>query len=247
MQSPTVQSISHAGVIQAKRVTSALRHSNPRAATTIPEPPLARFLFADRRMAWVWLIVRVYAGYEWFAAGFQKMTGTSIDIGTFGQKSTPWVFTTHTGAAITGFSKGAIAQTAGQHPNVQGWYASFLQTFVLPHPAFWAYLITFGELAVGLGLIFGILTGIAAFFGVFMNLNYVLAGAVSTNPILGFLGLFLILAWRIAGYYGADRYLLPLLGTPWTGSLVTQDVAAPQASGQADDIQSSLPRTAPIK
>jgi thiosulfate dehydrogenase [quinone] large subunit len=25
----------------------------------------------------------------------------------------------------------------------------------------------------------------------------------------------LILAWRNAGYYGVDRYLLPALGTPW--------------------------------
>jgi thiosulfate dehydrogenase [quinone] large subunit len=25
----------------------------------------------------------------------------------------------------------------------------------------------------------------------------------------------LILAWRVAGYYGLDRYLLPMLGTPW--------------------------------
>jgi thiosulfate dehydrogenase [quinone] large subunit len=64
------------------------------------------------------------------------------------------------------------------------------------------------------------LTGIAAFFGVFMNLNYLLAGTVSVNPVLGFLGIFLVLAWRVAGYYGVDRYLLPLLGTPWTGSLV---------------------------
>lgn len=247
MQSPTVQSIMHAGSTQTQRVTRALRSANPRAATTIPEPPLARFLFADRRMAWFWLIVRVYAGYAWFAAGFEKLTGTSIDFGTFGQKSTPWVFTTHTGAAIKGFVNGALAQTTGSHANVQGWYGSFLKTFVLPHPAFWAYAITFGELAVGLGLIFGLLTGIAAFFGVFMNLNYVLAGAVSTNPILGFLGLFLILAWRIAGYYGADRYLLPLLGTPWTGSLTTHESASSVAVAQADDIQSSLPRTAPIK
>ncbi|HLZ21355.1 MAG TPA: hypothetical protein VKQ30_04450, partial [Ktedonobacterales bacterium] len=59
----------------------------------------------------------------------------------------------------------------------------------------------------------------AAFFGLAMNLNYLLAGTVSTNPILGVLALFLILAWRVAGYYGVDRYLLPLLGTPWTGSL----------------------------
>ncbi len=215
---------------QARRLTGAIRRVHPEAATTIPEPPLARFLFADRRMAWIWLLIRIYAGYAWFAAGWEKLTGTSIDIGSFGEKSPggPWVFTTHTGAAIQGFVHGALAQTTGAHANVQGWYASFLQTFVLPHPAFWAYLITFGELAVGLGLILGVLTGIAAFFGVFMNLNYLLAGAVSTNPILGFLGLFLVLAWRIAGYYGADRYLLPLIGVPWTGPLVSYtDTAQP--------------------
>ena len=24
-----------------------------------------------------------------------------------------------------------------------------------------------------------------------------------------------MLAWRVAGYYGVDQWLLPLLGTPW--------------------------------
>ena len=24
-----------------------------------------------------------------------------------------------------------------------------------------------------------------------------------------------MLAWKVAGYYGLDRYLLPMLGTPW--------------------------------
>jgi thiosulfate dehydrogenase [quinone] large subunit len=50
-------------------------------------------------------------------------------------------------------------------------------------------------------------------------MNFLLAGAVSINPVIGTLALFLVLAWRIAGYYGIDRYLLPLFGTPWTGSL----------------------------
>lgn len=71
-----------------------------------------------------------------------------------------------------------------------------------------------------MGLILGALTGIAAFFGVLMNFNYLLAGTVSTNPILGFLGILLVLAWRIAGYWGLDRWLLPLLGTPWTGPML---------------------------
>ena len=55
-----------------------------------------------------------------------------------------------------------------------------------------------------------------------MNMNFILAGAVSINPIIGGLALFIMLAWRVAGYYGVDRYLLPLLGTPWTGSLTKQ-------------------------
>jgi hypothetical protein len=43
-----------------------------------------------------------------------------------------------------------------------------------------------GELLVGIGLIVGALTGIAAFFGVFMNMNLLLAGAVSINQIILF-------------------------------------------------------------
>ena len=213
-----------------KTMSSIFKAIQPKTATHIPEPPIARFLFADTRMAWVWLIVRVYVGYQWFVAGWDKLTGNSIDIAShFGQKvGEPWVFGSHDGAAILGFANGAIAKATGAHPAVQDWYASFLKTFVIPNPGFWAYLITFGELAVGLGLIVGCLTGIAAFFGLVMNFNYVLAGTISTNPILGFLALFLILAWRIAGYYGVDRYLLPLLGTPWTGSLAKKE--QPKAS-----------------
>ncbi len=192
----------------------------PRAVTQIPEPPLAKFLFADTRMAWFWLIVRVYAGWQWLVAGWDKLTGYSIDIGTFGKKvGNPWVFSGHDGAAMQGFVTNALKGATGLHPSVQDWYANFLKGFVLPNAGAFAYIITFGEILVGVGLIVGALTGIAAFFGVFMNMNYLLAGTVSTNPILGFIGLFLILAWRIAGYYGVDRYLLPALGTPWTGTL----------------------------
>lgn len=214
---------------------------NPRSVTQIPEPPLARFLFADTRMAWLWLIIRVYAGWEWLVAGWDKLTGYSLDFGSFGEKvGNPWVFSANDGAAMKGFVTSALAKTGGAHPTVQDWYGNFLKTFVLPHAGTWAYVITFGELLVGVGLILGALTGIAAFFGVFMNLNYLLAGTVSTNPILGFLGLFLILAWRIAGYYGADRYLLPLLGTPWTGSLVGTDGVDPTTGKPAQ-------RTAPLR
>ena len=64
-------------------------------------------------------------------------------------------------------------------------------------------------------MIVGALVGIAAFFGTVLNFNFQLAGSASTNPVLFGLGVFLVLAWKIAGWWGLDRYLLPLLGTPW--------------------------------
>jgi len=200
------------------KITEVIR---PKEVTQVPEPPIARFLFADTRMAWLWLIVRLYVGYQWITAGLEKLTGYSFTFdASFGHKlSSPWVFGAHDGAAIKGFVAGALAQVGGPHPAVQGWYASFLQSVVLPNAALFAYLVTFGEVLIGLGLIFGVLTAIAAFFGVFMNLNFLLAGAVSINPVIGALAMFLVLAWRIAGFYGIDSYLLPLLGTPWTGTL----------------------------
>ena len=48
-----------------------------------------------------------------------------------------------------------------------------------------------------------------------MNMSFLMAGTVSTNPVLFFAGILLILAWKNAGYLGIDRYLLPMLGTPW--------------------------------
>ena len=218
---------------------SVLKSVQPKAVSQVPEPPIARFLFADPRMAWFWLIVRVYVAYEWFTAGWEKLTGTSINITTFGQKTgSPWVFNNLPAnkQVMYFFATSAAKQATGAHPAVQQWYANFLTSFVAPYPVFWSYVITFGELAVGLGLLVGCLTGIAAFFGLVMNFNYLLAGAVSTNPILGFLALMLILAWRIAGYYGVDRYLLPLLGTPWTGTLTKKanTFAAPGHAVAAD-------------
>ncbi len=168
----------------------------------LPDPKLAKFLFADIRMAPFWLIVRIYVGWQWLHAGWEKFENPVW----IGEKA---------GTAVKGFLMTALQKTSGAHPDVQGWYGSFLHDFALQHSIGLSYLVTYGEIAVGLGLILGLFTGIAAFFGSFMNMNYLLAGTVSTNPILFLLQLFLILAWRVAGWWGLDRYALPLLGTPW--------------------------------
>jgi thiosulfate dehydrogenase [quinone] large subunit len=172
------------------------------ANVQISEPRLSRFLFADTKFSWFWLIIRLYVGYEWFMAGWTKL-GNPVWTGD------------KAGTAVKGFLMGALAKTSGAHPDVSGWYADFINNFALQHTVGFSYLVTYGEIIVGACLILGLFTGIAAFFGTFMNLNYLFAGTVSTNPILALLGLFLILAWRTAGWIGLDRYALLMLGTPW--------------------------------
>ncbi|MDP2598352.1 MAG: DoxX family protein [Candidatus Liptonbacteria bacterium] len=168
----------------------------------IPEPNFSKFIFSDTRFAWFWLIIRLYVGYEWITAGWGKVM------------SPAWVGP-QAGSAIQGFLKGAAAKAVGEHPAVSDWYAYFINSVALPHPVFFSYIIAFGEVAVGLGLIFGAFTGIAAFFGILMNFNFLFAGTTSTNPTLLLIEIFLILAWRNAGWWGLDRWLLPRLGVPW--------------------------------
>ena len=182
------------------------------------EPAFARFLFSDGRAAWLWLIVRLYLGYEWLSAGLEKLDGNT------------WVGA-KAGTALAGFAQGGIAKSTGAHAAVQGWYASFLKDLVIPNAAVFSYFVTFGEILVGVGLIVGGLTGIAAFFGIVMNANYLLAGSVSTNPILAFLAIFIVLAWRNAGWIGLDRWLLPAIGTPWQPGAVFRGADAETEKG----------------
>lgn len=170
--------------------------------TQIPEPSLSRFLFADTRLAWLWVILRIYVGWIWLEAGWTKVM------------SPAWVGS-KAGIAVAGFVHGALAKTTGAHPDVSGWYAVWLKDVVLPNASIFSHVVAYGEVLVGVGLILGAFTGIAAFFGAFMNMSYLFAGTVSVNPIMVLIQLFLILAWRVAGWWGLDRFILPLLGTPW--------------------------------
>ena len=76
-------------------------------------------------------------------------------------------------------------------------------------------LVSITELVVGVLLIIGLLTGVAAFVGAIMNFSYIFAGTAGVNPLFIIISLLLIMAWRVAGWYGLDRIALPMLGTPW--------------------------------
>ena len=96
------------------------------------------------------------------------------------------------------------------------WYRSFIQTMLDAEAYTWfGKLVAYGEVLVGVALIIGAFVGVAAFFGALMNWNFMMAGSASTNPVLFILAIGLILAWKIAGFIGADYVLLNTVGTPW--------------------------------
>ncbi len=197
------------------------RSIKTRQGTEVTNPPLARLLFEDTRLAPVWLVIRVLLGLAWIDASSHKLG------------SPAWM---QTGEALKGFWAGAVKIPDSGRPAVAfDWYRSFLQGMLDSGSYVWfAKLVAVGEFMIGAALILGAFVGIAAFFGAFMNWNFIMAGAASTNPLLLVAAILLVLAWKTAGYYGADRFLLPLLGTPWNrqskDKAATTEERAPSAA-----------------
>jgi thiosulfate dehydrogenase (quinone) large subunit len=192
--------------------------------TVIEEPRIAKLLFSDTRLAGLWLVVRVLLGWSWLEAGWHKVTDPA------------WI---QTGEALQGYWTRAVAIPETGRPAITfDWYRSFLQGLLDSGSYTWfAKLIAFGELFIGIALIVGAFVGIAAFFGAFMNYNFIMAGSASTNGALLVAAIFLVLAWKVAGYYGLDYYLLPRLGTPWTR--IKEHRAEAERSAESGKIRSS--------
>jgi thiosulfate dehydrogenase [quinone] large subunit len=183
--------------------TSVMHHGE-----MIQDPPLVVRLLSDPRAGWLWVLPRIWLGWQWFSAAQHKISDPK------------W---TQTGEALQGFWLNAVkvAPDTGKGAIVFDWYRAFLQ-FMLDAQAYtwFAKVVAYGELLIGIALILGAFTGVAALAGGFMNWNFMMAGSASTNPMLFVIAVALILAWKVSGYIGADYFLLRWIGTPWRGAPV---------------------------
>jgi thiosulfate dehydrogenase (quinone) large subunit len=195
----------------AQHVSNRLYHTK-----TFEDPSFLKWLLGSPKMALIFLPLRLYLGWQWLSAGIEKVN------------SPAW---TQNGTALQGFWTSATKIPAGAKGAAvhYGWYHDFLQFMLNNHWYTWfARLIAFGETTIGILLIIGAFTGLVALTGAFMSFNFMLAGSASTNPLMFILALLMLVGWKIAGYIGADYYLLPAVGTPWQPGDVVDAARGPQ-------------------
>ncbi|MDO7907555.1 DoxX family protein [Paenibacillus sp. JX-17] len=149
-----------------------------------------QWLRENKAAMWILTVVRVYLGYTWMTHGWEKLTG---------------------GFQADGFLAGAVKLAGGEHPAVQGWWKVFLENFAIPNVGLFNFLVPIGEFLIGLGLILGCFTTLAALMAMVMNFAFLFSGTVSTNAQLLLFEIFLVVAGANAGKIGLDRWVLPYL------------------------------------
>lgn len=147
-------------------------------------------LHTSRIARWVLLPLRLFLGVTFLYAGIQKF----IDPQFFQPSTTGYI-----GKQVTAF-----ARTSPLH--------DFLLQVVAPHADFFGHLVAYGEIAIGLGVLVGLLFRPAAFFGLLLSLLF-----------------YLSVTWRVYPYfYGADivfvfSWLTLLLNGPLNTGLPAPD------------------------
>lgn len=165
--------------------------------------------------ALVALFIRLYLGWSLLNSGIVKWKAG------------------FSGTAVTGYLKGALGKThsgllaskgpqAAAHPDVTDTWAWMINHLFLPNAEVFAFLVKTGEVLIGLALILGLLTHVAAAFGIMLNFVFLLSGSASiTGPMI--LGLSVLFLFGSASYLiGLDRFFMknfvksrPTLRSDW--------------------------------
>lgn len=153
---------------------------------------MLKFWRENKYAAFLVGIIRIVLGFQWAKGGWGKLTTGGFD--------------------ATGYLTNAITNPVAKGEDIlYPAYNAFIEHVALPCVDVINFLIPWGEFLVGVGLILGVLTLPAAFFGLLMNFMFLFAGTVSTNPRMVLLGFIIMLAAGNAGKIGGDFFVMPWL------------------------------------
>src|SRR5579863_6909927 len=167
-------------------------------------------------LEWALLPLRLFLGVTFVYAGIQKVTDPQF----FNPRSPGYI-----GNQIIGFAHGSPIH-------------NFLMNIVLPHSHFFGIAIILGEIAVGLGTLFGFLSRPAAFFGMLLSLMFFLSASWHVYPYFYGADIVFVFAWITMLLAGPLHSALPSLD----GVLVPRylDTLSPESQGWVGRISQVL-------
>src|SRR5690348_6384179 len=160
-----------------------------------PAMPEAHWWRKATALEWALLPLRLFLGVTFVYAGIQKVTDPQF----FNPKSPGYI-----GNQIIGFAHGSPIH-------------GFLMNIVLPHSHFFGVAIILGEIAIGLGTLFGFILRPASFFGLLLSLMFFLSASWHVYPYFYGADIVFFFAWTpllLAGPLGSglpsiDAVLVP--------------------------------------
>src|SRR6266446_6210655 len=138
---------------------------------------------------WVLLPLRLFLGITFVYAGLQKLTDPQY----FNPSAAGYI-----GKQIQGFATGSPIH-------------NFLIRVAVPHAHLFGALVAYGEMAIGIGTLLGLLLRPAAFFGALLNLVFFLTATWRVYPYFYGSDIVFVFAWLTLLLARAQRSGLPTL------------------------------------
>jgi thiosulfate dehydrogenase [quinone] large subunit len=139
----------------------------------------------SRPLAVVWLAMRVWLGIMWIQAGWAKLWGAENS-----------AFLHHDGAGVAGFAThGTSAYT---------WWHSILTGAVVPNSGAIGVIVAVAEFAIGIALVAGFFTRVAALASLGLLFTYVMSGTASVCAFYALFAIVILLTWRTSSWIGVD-------------------------------------------
>jgi len=142
-------------------------------------------LKASKLAALAWTAMRVWLGVMWIQAGYAKIWGAEAA-----------GFLHNNGAGVAGF--------AGHGTPAYSWWGSFLHGFVVPNAGAIGVLVAVGEFAIGVALVAGLFTRVAALGSLALLFTYVMSGTASVCAFYAAIAIVILVMWRTSSWIGAD-------------------------------------------
>jgi thiosulfate dehydrogenase [quinone] large subunit len=156
--------------------------SNPSEVQT---PRVLQYLTHSKLMAIGWTAMRIWLGIMWIQAGVAKIWGAENP-----------AFMHNGGSGVAGFAAhGAAAYS---------WWGSFLHSFVVPNSGWIGVVVAIAEFSIGVALVLGLFTPLAALGSLALLFTYVMSGTASVCAFYALFAVVILATWKTSSMFGID-------------------------------------------